>query len=114
MRNSESSLAHLTFATYTPSSTQLASILGVQSEFKCPICLVPANALWDLCGSPHPKRTRNKTLTLIASANEQTSATAARKKLTTQSVRGVPVSNVIVVTDAGMLTTPVEYDPQLL
>ncbi|KAF9784788.1 hypothetical protein BJ322DRAFT_1109498 [Thelephora terrestris] len=69
--------------------TRFASILGVQSEFKCPICLVPANALWDLCGTPYPKRSRNKTLSLIEKANKQTSATATKRALASQSIRGI-------------------------
>ena len=72
-------------------------ILGVKSEFKCPICLVPADALWDLCGGPYPERTRNKTLTLIAHANEQTTMTATRKTLVTQSIRGIPVRNMVAM-----------------
>ena len=71
---------------------RLPLILGVQPGSECPISLVPANALSDLRGGPHPKRPRNKTLTLIASAIEQVSMIAARKTLTTQSIRGVLVS----------------------
>ena len=77
-------------------STQLALILGVQSKFKCPICLVPANVLWDLCGAIHLKYSQNKTLTLIASANEQTFVSAMRKIVITQSIQGVSVGGVIV------------------
>ena len=78
-------------------STRLASILGVMSEFKCPICLVPASALWDLCGATYPKRSRNKTLTLIANANEQTSARATKKTLAAQSIRGISVGGIVGV-----------------
>lgn len=79
-----------------PSSTRLALILGARSEFKCPICLVPASQLWDLSDTTYPERSRNKTLTLIESANEQESATAKRKQLITQSIRGVPVSIAVI------------------
>jgi len=79
-----------------PSSARLASILGAQSEFKCPICLVPANQLWDLSEITYPERSRNKTLTLIENANKQGSATATRKQLVTQSIRGIHVSIVVI------------------
>ncbi|KAF9789541.1 hypothetical protein BJ322DRAFT_1105394 [Thelephora terrestris] len=69
--------------------TRFASILGAQSEFKCPICLVPANALSDLCGDSYPKRSRNSALALIANANEQTSASAAKRALGAQSIRRI-------------------------
>lgn len=84
-------------------STRFASILGAQSEFKCPICLVPACALSDLCGDPYPKRLRNKTLTLIANADEQTSASAAKRALAAQSIRGISVGGWIVGSKFRML-----------
>jgi len=83
--------------THITPSARLALILGTQSQFKCPICLVPAGQLWDLSETIYPERSRNKTLMLIASANKEKSATAARKKLVTQSIRGIPVSNAVTV-----------------
>lgn len=79
------------------SSTRLALILGAQSEFKCPVCLVPTNKLWDLCGAAHPKRTRDKTLTLIVSANEESSVSATKRRLVMQSIRGISVGSASIV-----------------
>ena len=83
---------------YDPGQTNpnIALIPGTQSEFKCPICLVPTSQLWDLSNITYPEQSRNKTLILIATANEQKSATTARSKLVTQSIRGISASSVAI------------------
>jgi hypothetical protein len=96
MRNSKLfATCHILFLKHL-FSTRFASILGAQSEFKCPICLVPANALSDLCGDSYPKRSRNSALALIANANEQTSASAAKRALGAQSIRRISVGGLIL------------------
>ena len=50
------------------SSSRAASILGSQSGWVCPTCLVPHDLLWDLSDVIYPLRTRDGTLRLIEEA----------------------------------------------
>lgn len=81
----------------TPTSLQYfraraTTILGANSQFACPVCLVPREFLCDLPGNIYPLRTRNGTLTLLARADRCTTKSEAHKILLEQSIRNVPVS----------------------
>ena len=72
-------------------SARAASILGANSEWVCPPCLVPKGFLWDLSEVIYPLRTRNGTLRLIEKANACDTKQKAHSVLLEQSIRNIPV-----------------------
>lgn len=78
-------------------SAKAATILGANSQFACPSCLVPRIFLCDLSGTVYPPRTRNGTLTLLGRADKCTTKSEAYKVLLEQSVRNVSVSSTFTV-----------------
>lgn len=73
------------------SSSRAASILGSQSGWVCPTCLVPHDFLWDLSDVIYPLRTRDGTLRLIEEAEGCSTKAGAYKVLLAQSIRNIPV-----------------------
>ena len=72
-------------------SSKAASILGANSGWVCPPCLVPDDGLWDLSDVIYPLRTRDGTLQLIAESESCSTKTRAHEVLLTQSIRNIPV-----------------------
>ena len=72
-------------------SARAASILGPNSEWVCPSCLVPKGFLWDLSDVIYPLRTRNGTLRLIQEADACDTKWKAYTVLLEQSIRNIPV-----------------------
>jgi hypothetical protein len=71
--------------------TRATSILGANSTYTCPICLVPRGELWDLSQVIYPRRARDGALQLLANAHAAPSKKAAKEILATQSIRNVAV-----------------------
>lgn len=72
-------------------SARAALILGPNSEWVCPSCLVPKGFLWDLSEAIYPLRTRNGTLRLIQKADACATKRKAYTVLLEQSIRNIPV-----------------------
>ena len=72
-------------------SERAASILGPNSKWVCPACLVPKGFLWDLSDVIYPLRTRNGTLRLIQKADACVTKGQAYSVLLEQSIRNIPV-----------------------
>jgi hypothetical protein len=71
-----------------------ASMLGANSNFTCPVCLVPKCELWNLAGK-YPPRTKEGAVALLQEAKAAQTAKQQYETLLKQSIRYMTVCQLV-------------------
>jgi len=100
-------------ATHGFDSCRAVSILGANSNFACPTCLVPKCELWNL-GGEYPPRTKGAALALLREAEYMPTATQRYAILLRQSIRYMTVCRCVPTEFAMLNSRAPEHLPHIL